>query len=328
MLKSIFSTVPIKKIEINKNLKINYIKNKVKKQNFPKIQSSMSNHSHFIPSNPSNGRKSPFSLRQRRPRHVVDNCICLKGRKGAVDGIVKCFCEKDKSIKCEYCTATEHLKCYCESAVAACICENFCSLECICFCHGDLPISVQDNELKIKMIKTILLNDYVFNSVNDSLDVKTIMCSCNSLCDRCDCFCHNEEKKEQTSCACNPTNCADDCKCDCHPLVSGSLCACNPTDCADDCKCDCHPLVSGSLCACNIECPIGCKCSVECKAGIYCLNACLSCCSCKCHNQKEEPVCACSSSCDDKCKCGCHQSWVECEKECNCGCHLQCKNKK
>ena len=249
-------------------------------------------HSHVFPSS---GHKSPFSLRQRRPRRDVDNCICLKGRKG-IDGIVKCFCEKDKGIKCKYCQATEHLKCYCETASSECICENFCSHQCICFCHGDLPISAQDNEFKIELIKTILIED--FNGVNDYLDVKTITCSCNSLCDGCNCFCHNEEKNKtpscacnpvgcqddckcvchpqvsEPSCACNPVGCQDDCKCVCHPQVSAPSCACNPVGCQDDCKCVCHPQVSGPSCTCNIECPIGCKCLVECKAGIYCLNAC------------------------------------------------------
>ena len=288
------------------------------------MQSGMSKHSRFFPSS---GRKSPFTQRRTNPRRNINKCICLKGRKGAVDGIVKCFCQKDKGIKCEYCQATEHLKCYCESADAACICENYCTLQCICFCHGDLPISSQDNEFKIEFIKTILLED--FNGLNHSLDdAKTITCSCNSLCDGCKCVCHNQENNKTLSCACNPIACQGDCKCVCHPQVSGPSCACNPIACQGDCKCVCHPQVSGPSCACNIECSIGCKCSVECKAGIYCLNACLSSCSCKCHKQNEEPVCACSSSCDGKCKCGCHQSSVECEKECYCGCHLQCKNEK
>lgn len=267
-------------------------------------------------------RKSRFA---RRPRRVVENCICLKGRMGA-DGTQKCFCEKDKNIKCEYCQATEDLKCYCKTASSECICEDHCSLTCVCFCHEDLKISKDAEFYTFENIKTILIKDIGSFIDNDSLYEKTITCSCNSLCDGCKCDCHNE-KHQQESCACNPMICEDNCACDCHPKVSS--CDCNKPICKDNCACDCHPKVTSSLCTCNIECPIGCKCSINCNADIYCLNACLASCSCKCHkNQQEKPVCACSSVCDDKCKCGCHHSIVECQKECSCGCHLQCANEK
>ena len=123
-----------------------------------------------------------------RPRREINNCICLKGQKGSVDGIIKCFCEGD--IKCEYCTAIENKKCYCETATTLCICENYCTLVCPCCCHGDLKISVKDTEdiLESKSIKEILLD---INSFFPDYLEKTITCSCNSLCDGCECVCHN-----------------------------------------------------------------------------------------------------------------------------------------
>ena len=239
-----------------------------------------------------------------RPRREINNCICLKGKKGSVDGIIKCFCEGD--IKCEYCNENENKKCYCETATILCICENYCTLVCQCCCHGDLKISVKDTEdilesKSFQSIKEILLED--INSFFPDYLEKTITCSCNSLCDGCKCTCHNEEKKEQEQ----------------------SSCACNPMICPQDCSCVCHLEVPS--CTCNKECPIGCKCSINCKGDIYCFNSCLSSCSCKCHKQ-EKAICACSPLlCDDKCKCGCHKSSsYECEKGCFCGCHLQCAN--
>ena len=247
-----------------------------------------------------------------RPRLEVNNCICLKGRMGAIDGIIKCFCEGD--IKCEYCNENENKKCYCETATSQCICEDYCTLQCSCCCHGDLKISVKESE-SIESIKTILLDIEDINSFLPDYFEKTITCSCNSLCDGCECVCHNEEKKDKK-----------DEKKDEKEQVS---CACNPMICSTDCSCVCHPEVPS--CTCNKECPIGCKCSINCKGGIYCFNSCLSSCSCKCHKQ-EKPMCACSPLlCDDKCECGCHKSSsssysYECKKGCFCGCHLQCVN--
>ena len=178
----------------------------------------------------STSRKSGFT--HPRQHKEVDNCICLKGRKG-VDGTQKCFCQKDKGIKCEYCQATEHLSCYCKTASSECTCENFCTLECPCFCHGDLPISKFDI---ITNIKTIDIDHFLMN--DSSLYEKTITCSCNSLCDGCKCDCHNE-KQQQASCACNPTICEADCSCYCHPKIIS--CDCNKLICQADCSCNCHP---------------------------------------------------------------------------------------
>ena len=279
------------------------------------------------------GRKGKFI---HRPRLEVNNCICLKGRMGAIDGVIKCFCEGD--IKCEYCKKHENVKCIpCETASSMCTCLHYCTLKCPCYCHGNLKISVKKTEdsgdcqdyqdiKHINLIETILLNIKPINSSLPNYFQKYDTCSCGPFCDECECVCHNE-KEDQVSCACSSI-CLQDCSCICHIKEEKEdqvSCACSSI-CLQDCYCICHSQVQ--FCTCNKECPIGCKCSINCKGGIYCFNSCLSSCSCKCHKQ-EKAMCDCSSLCDDKCNCGCHKSSssFECETVCSCGCHLQCANK-
>ena len=262
------------------------------------------------------GCKSPIMHRRPmfrpRPESIIDNCICVKGKKDCL--IPFCFCEKEKGFQCEFCEENLNTdcnslecKCYCHSASSKCTCEHYCSPECLCDCHGNIkksPSFIENENIKIvknyfrdeeKLTKSIDLS----NSLEESplLHNNDYTLSIDYIND----YFEEVSKKIEKSCQ------------------SSSSCL------KDKYEKENQDENEVKLCKCNIECPVGCLCSFLCKAKSNCVNSCFVSCECKCHIEMNL-MCACSDLCNDKCICSCHKLILECKKGCYCGCHMKCAN--
>ena len=282
-----------------------------------------------------------------RPDSIIDNCICIKGKKDSFFPF--CFCEKEKGYQCEFCEENLNTdcnclecKCYCHSASSKCICEHYCSPECLCNCHGNIKISssltesesqskteskTESQSIKVvknyfseedhqKLIKSIDLSNYIDeNSGSHSRNYLHIDNHDNTLSiDYIDEYFDKLSQKIEKSCECSSSSSyLKDFPCEnCH----------KDKDKDKDTDTDTY---IGNLCKCNIECPVGCLCSFLCKAERNCINSCLINCECKCHIEMNL-LCTCSDLCNEKCMCTCHNLILECKKKCYCGCHFKCAN--